>query len=92
MAMRPCWGSGLPQRWRGDLPDPTVRRTLARVGDWVSVPAPLLCGGFPDLGVLVWALLRLSFGRKVGRASYSEFADRLGLQHSLAGGRETSVP
>ena len=45
-------------------------------------------GGFPDLGVLVWSLIRLSFDDRPGRTGYQELADALGLEPASPGAIE----
>lgn len=71
--------SGVPRGWRGPLPDLSVQRRLLALDGYAAVPAELLHGGFSDLAVLTWTLLRLSFDDRSDAASYPEFAEALGL-------------
>jgi len=76
--------SGVPGDWRGPLPDLSVQRRLDKLDGYAEVPAELLHSGFPDLGVVTWALLRLSFDDRSDASSYAEFAEALGLGHLTA--------
>ena len=73
--------SGVPQYWRGPLPDVSVRRRLPQLDGAAQIPMELLFGGHADLAVLTWSLLRLRFDDRADVASYQEFADALGLAH-----------
>lgn len=91
---------GLPLHRKGRLPDPSAKRAQRAREGFGLVPAPLLHGGLPNPGVLVWPLLRLNFddvqgersqphiARKAGEASCRAFADRPGLDGLSAGTAE----
>lgn len=76
--------TGVPRDWRGPLPDLSIQRRLDKLDGYAEVPAELLHAGFADLGVLTWALLRLSFDDRSDASSYPEFAEALGLGHLTA--------
>lgn len=69
----------MSSRWRGRTPDPVVKRKLDVGTGHAQVPEPMLHQGLPDLGVLVWAQLRLWFDDRPGRTTYRELADALGM-------------
>ncbi|HEY5784309.1 MAG TPA: hypothetical protein VIT65_06000 [Microlunatus sp.] len=74
--------AGVPKHWRGPLPDPFVTRMLKPKGSFYKkIPMSLLDGAAPDLGVMVWALLRLSFDGQANVGSYRMFAQCLNLDH-----------
>ena len=85
---RPTGPAGVPSGWCGPLPDLSVRRRLPVLDGYVAVPSELATGGFPDLGVLVWSLVRLSFDDRPGRTCYQELAEVLGLEPASAGAVE----
>jgi hypothetical protein len=79
--------TGVPAHWKEPLPDPTVLRTLPDHGDYnkatpkrgyARVPLSLLHGGYQDLGVLIWAQLRLWFDGRSDKATYAGLAAALG--------------
>jgi hypothetical protein len=72
--------TGVPRRWTGPLPAPSKPRQLKDDGLFAKIHAGLLAAS-PDLGVVVWGLLRLSFFARAGVASYRDFAGALGLGH-----------
>lgn len=76
---RPTALAGVPSRWSGPLPDLAVTRQLEPRGGFTKVPLSLLHGGVTDLGVVLWALLRLSFQDRAEVSSYRDFADALAL-------------
>lgn len=63
------------------MPDPDIRRLLSSDGNVRQVPEALLRGTASDLGIILWALLGLSFGNRAEAASYREFARCLNLDH-----------
>lgn len=74
--------AGVPKHWRGPLPDLSVTRMLKPKGSFYKkIPMSLLAGAAPDLGVMVWALLRLSFDGQANAGSYRMFAQCLNLDH-----------
>ena len=68
----------VPATWRGPLPDPSVERRLDDHGGYAAVPEALLRPEYPDLGIITWAHLRLTFDDRAHVASYRDFADTLG--------------
>ena len=75
-------GAGLSRHWRGPLPNTQITRALQpESGFYEKVPMSLLQGAYPDLGVMVWALLRLSFKGQADVGSYRQFARCLHLGH-----------
>lgn len=76
--------SGVPQHWRGPLPDVSVRRNLVPLDGYAQVPQKLLFGRHADLAVVTWAWLRLRSGDRAEVASYQQFADALGYGHLTA--------
>jgi hypothetical protein len=73
--------AGVPRHWTGPLPELSIDRMLPHRHNFAKIPAALLRDGAPDLGVLVWGLLRLSFRDHADVASYRDFAEALGLGH-----------
>jgi hypothetical protein len=74
--------AGVPKHWRGPIPNPFVTRMLKPKGSFYKkIPMSLLASGAPDLGVMVWALLRLSFDGQANVGSYRRFAQCLNLDH-----------
>jgi hypothetical protein len=71
---------GVPTHWRGPMPDPGTRRLLNTDGNFQQVPEALLQDA-SDLGVVLWALIGLSFGSRADAASYREFSRCLNLDH-----------
>lgn len=70
----------IPSRWRGPLPDPEIEHVLPIKDGYAMVPLSLLHGGYPDLGVLIWAQLRLKAVRGGAvTTSYVELAQELGV-------------
>jgi hypothetical protein len=76
---------GLP--WLGPLPDPSVVHRLDPGVNAATVPAALLRSEVGELGVVIWALLRLHAGAEPIATSYRDLADGLGMSEST----ETSV-
>lgn len=73
--------TSVPRHWHGPLPSLSPIRQLPTRGGWAPVPAPLLHGGHPDLGVLIWVWLRLEFQDRSGQTNYQTMAAELGLDH-----------
>lgn len=73
--------SGVPQHWRGPMPDVSIRRDLPALGGYAQVPMEVLFGGHADLAVVTWAWLRLRSDDRANVASYQQFADALGYAH-----------
>lgn len=74
--------AGIPRHWHPPFPDPFVTRMLKPKGSFYKkIPLSLLKGDAPDLGVMVWALLRLSFDGQANVGSYRRFAKCLNLDH-----------
>lgn len=82
--------TAISSRWRGPIPDPSIKRRLPSTNGEAEdgtpnpngcarVPLSLLHGGFQDLAVLVWVQLRLWFQDAEGRTSYYELARALGV-------------
>ncbi|HEY5848698.1 MAG TPA: hypothetical protein VIT42_18100 [Microlunatus sp.] len=76
----------VPSHWRGPLPNPTLQQHLdaddddsEHGGGWTAVPASLLHGGFPDLGILIWAQLRLWSDDDERITNYQALAKKLGV-------------
>ena len=76
---RPTGPAAVSPRWRGPTPDPSIRRLLEVGTGYARIPESMLHQGLPDLGVLLWAQLRLWFDDRPGRTNYRELADALGL-------------
>ena len=73
--------AGTPRHWRGPLPNRSTRMLQPKGGFYKKIPMSLLHGAAPDLGVMVWALLRLSFDGQANVGSYRLFAQCLNLDH-----------
>lgn len=73
--------AAVPASWRGPLPDVSVQRHLNTGGGYAQVPLELVFSDIPDLGILTWALIKLSFEDRAEVATYRQFADELGLGH-----------
>ena len=73
--------AAVPASWRGPLPDVSVQRHLNIGGGYAQVPLELVFSDIPDLGILTWALIKLSFEDRAEIATYRQFADELGLGH-----------
>src|SRR4051794_15241242 len=76
---KPTVPTAVPKAWRGPLPDLSLQRRLPELDGYVEVPISLLKGGFRDLGVVVWAWLRLRFDERAGVTNYRFLAEALGL-------------
>lgn len=82
---RPTAPAVIPSHWRGPLPNPTLQQHLNTDDDsehgrgWTAVPAALLHGGFPDLGILVWTQLRLWSDDDERITNYQAIAKKLGV-------------
>src|SRR5690348_7181382 len=77
--------TAVPAHWKPPYPDLPVERPLPDEGDetdgkrgYARVPLSLLHGGFQDLGVLIWAQLRLWFDDRSEEATYVGLATALG--------------
>ena len=73
--------TGRSKHWRGPLPNRSNRMLQPKGGFYKKIPMSLLRGAAPDLGVMVWALLRISFDGQAKVASYRLFARCLNLDH-----------
>lgn len=80
---RPTGPTSVLPRWRGPMPDPSRRANPLPADDgYTQVPTELLFSEVSDLGVLLWALVRLRFEDKSGEIGYMDIAARLGLGDS----------
>lgn len=77
--------TSVPAHWKPPYPDLTVERPLPDEEDatdgkrgYARVPLSLLHDGYQDLGVLIWAQLRLWFDDLSGEATYVGLAAALG--------------
>lgn len=74
--------ASIPRTWRGPLPDPSIRHKLDDDGGYTRVPATLLhLPGAPDLGIMIWALLRLRNDARPDETNYRNLAQYLHLDH-----------
>lgn len=71
--------TGVPNRWRGQLPDLSIQRHLPPLDGYCKVPGGLLNQVAPDLGVITWAALRLRYGDQAVVTTYQELARLLNL-------------
>ena len=71
--------SAVPKGWRGPLPDLSIEHSPEPKNGWAKVPLSLLHRRYQDLGVLVWAQLRLKFDGRADATSYLELASALGM-------------
>ena len=67
---RPTGPTSVSPRWRGPMPDPSRRADPLPADDgYTQVPTELLFSEVSDLGVLLWALVRLRFEDKSGETA-----------------------